>query len=310
MSAPASGRTPAAPPATQVAALLALFGAQVAFGLFPIFGRYVFGPGGLSPLGVATWRLGGGAGILGALAFARHGRAMIPAARDITRLVIAALLGVALNQGLFLEGLARSTPLNSTLVMCLIPIFTFVIAAATGAETFSARRLVGVLIGLGGLAALLLDEGLHGLGRYGVGNLLMMVNALCYSGYLVLSKPLVRRYPPLVVIAWAYLFSLPFLFYFARASRLLPEPGHPAMWWSLVYIVVFPTVLSYLLNMFALARVRASTAAFFVYAQPLVTAFASWIVFAEEPTLKMLGAAAALFVGIWLVREEQFPEVG
>ena len=282
-------------------AYLALFGAQLAFGLFPVFGQVAFQPGGLAPLAVGAWRLAGGAAVLGALAALVHRRATIPSRAHLARFVVAAFLGVAINQGLFLVGLSHSTPLNATLVMCLIPVFTFVIAALVGQEYFSAVRLAGVLLALAGTLPLLFDDGLHSLGRYGFGNLLMVANALCYSAYLIVSKPLARRYPPLVVITWAYVFSLPFVPAFAWGETLLPTAGHPAVWWSLAYIIAFPTVIAYLLNMYALARVPASTTAVFIYAQPLIAAMASWLAFGEVPSAGMLLATACLFGGIWLV---------
>jgi drug/metabolite transporter (DMT)-like permease len=292
-----------APPSksTLASAYLALLGAQVAFGLFPVFGVVAFQPGGLTPFAVAVWRLAAGALILGALSAIVHGRAAIPVRAHSARYAASALLGVGINQGLFLVGLSRSTPLHATLVVCLIPVFTFGIAAAVGQEYFSVTRLLGVIIALAGTLPLLFEDGLHGLGRYGVGNLLLVAAALCYSGYLIVSKPLARRYPPLVVITWAYVLSLPFVAYYGWGERLTPAPGHPAVWWSLAYTIVFPTVLAYLLNMYALARVPASTTAVFIYTQPLIGAVASWMLFHETPTAGMVAAAACLFAGIWLV---------
>lgn len=300
--------SPAAPTHRQLlSAHLALLGAQVSFGLFPVFGQLAFRPGGLTPLVVGAWRLVLGALILVVLAVAVHGRAAVPARAHLPRFVVAAFLGVAINQGLFLVGLARSTPINATLVMCLIPIFTFALAAAVRQEEFSVVRLTGVIIALAGTLPLLFEDGIRTLGRYGTGNLLMTANALCYSGYLIVSKPLVRRYPPLVVIAWAYILSLPFAPFFAWGAPLVPATGNVTAWWSLAYIIVFPTVLAYLFNMFALARVRASTTAIYIYAQPLITGLASWIAFSETPTPGMLAAAGALFVGIWLVARRPPP---
>jgi len=292
---------PAAPRTDLLAAHLALVGAQLSFGLFPIFGQLLFRPGGLSPLSVGAWRITLGAGILMTLAAAVHGRQAVPARAHLARFLMAAFLGVAINQGLFLVGLSRSTPINATLVMCVIPVFTFAIAAVAGQERFSAPRLAGVLVALGGTVPLVFEDGFHSLGRYGLGNLLMIANALSYSGYLVMVKPLLRRYPPLVVIAWAYLLSLPMAPYFAWGERLLPQAGHPVAWWSLAYIVVFPTVLAYLFSVFALARVRASTAATYNYSQPVVTALASWVAFGETPSAAVTLTAAAVFAGIWLV---------
>lgn len=275
--------------------------AQISFGLFPVFGIYIFRPGGLSPLGVAVWRLGAGAAFLCALAALRHGRAALPARADLPRFAAAAWLGVGLNQAFFLVGLSHSTPINATLVMCLIPVFTFALAAAVGQERFQSLRLLGVLIALAGTLPLLFERGLSGLGRYGLGNLLMTGNALCYSAYLVVSKPLARAYPPLVVIAWAYVFSLPLVPVFAWGQPLAPAAGHAAAWWALGYIVLFPTVLAYLFNMFALGRVSASTTAIYIYVQPIVAAVASGLAFGETLSPRMVVAAGALFVGVWLV---------
>jgi drug/metabolite transporter (DMT)-like permease len=291
---------------------LALAAAQIGFGLFPVFGTLVFAAGGVSPLGVGSWRIGAGALILGAITFAIHGRAALPERKDIPRLLWCALLGVVVNQGLFLVGLSRSTPMNAGLVMSMIPVFTFAIAAAVRQERFSALRAAGVLIALVGMVPLLFGNGggTRILAQYGPGNLLMVGNALSYSIYLVISKPLTRRYPALVILAWNYLLSLLALPYFAAGEKLIPDPGFTAAWWSLAYIIAFPTVISYLLAMFGLARVRASTTAIYVYSQPLIAGVASWFAFGEKPTAAMLVAAVALFIGIWLVaRRPPHPEL-
>jgi drug/metabolite transporter (DMT)-like permease len=191
--------------------------------------------------------------------------------------------------------------MNAGLVMSLIPVFTFAIAALVRQEHFALSRALGILIALAGIVPLLFANGFRGLGTYGFGNVLMVANALCYAGFLVLAKVLTRRYPTLVVVAWAYGFSLVAVPMLLWDQVLLPASDATAAWWSLAYILVVPTVIAYLLNMFALARVRASTVAVYVYAQPIIAGLASWLVFDERPTVAMLVAAPALFVGIWLV---------
>ncbi len=121
---------------------------------------------------------------------------------------------------------------------------------------------------------LLVGQGGDPLRGHGFGNLLMVLNGLSYAVFLVISKQLVSRYPSLVVIAWVYILALPYLPYFVRGEKLLADAGQSTAWWSLAYIIVFPTVLAYLLNMFALARVRATTTAVYIYCQPLVAGVA------------------------------------
>ena len=274
---------------------------QVGFGLFPVFGMLAFAPGGLSPLGVGAWRIVAGSLAIGTLAAVRHGRRALPHRTHLPLFFACAMLGVAVNQGLYLTGLSRSTPMNAGLVMSLIPVFTFAIAAVSRQEAFSAVRALGVVVALVGTLPLLFEHGLGDLGTYGLGNLLMVANAMMYSTYLVLSKRLTREYSALTITAWSYLFSLTAVPVFVAGQKLLPDPGLTAAWWSLAYILVVPTVIAYVLNMFALSRVRASTVAVYVYSQPVIAGLASWAVFGERPTHAMLMAAAALFLGIWLV---------
>lgn len=274
---------------------------QVFFGLFPIFGTLAFTDGGFTPLGLVTWRIAAGALALGGLAFVVYGREAIPQRGDWIRFALCGLLGAALNQSLFLAGLARTTPMNAGLMMSLIPVFTFAIAAAVRQERFSTMRALGVAIALAGIVLMLVGRDSGFARGYGLGNLLIALNGFSYACYLVLSKRLVTRYPPLVVIGWVYIFALPYLPYFMAGETMIAERENTAAWMSLAYIILFPTLLAYLLNMFALERVRATTTAIYIYAQPLVAGVASWVIFGERLSTGMSIAAACLFVGIWLV---------
>ncbi|HEX9729093.1 MAG TPA: DMT family transporter [Gemmatimonadales bacterium] len=284
-----------------VAGHAALSGVQLAFGLFPVVAAMLFVPDGVSPLGLGAWRIAGGAIVLGGFALLREGRRCLPARADVPRVLVCAAFGVVLNQGTFVIGLARSTPMNAGLVLSLIPVFTFAAAVVMRQEKFSAMRALGVFVALVGVAPLLFSQGVGVLGRHGLGNLLMAMNACLFSLYLVISKPLTRKYSALSITAWMYVAAAVCLPVFVAGAKLAPSSGFARGWWLLAYVIVFPTVLAYLLNTFALARVRASTTAVYVYVQPLITGIASWVFFRERPTPLMALSAAFLFVGIWLV---------
>src|SRR5690349_1926534 len=139
-------------------------GSQVTFGLFPVFGQWMFQPVGLSPVGVGVWRLVGGSVFLLPMALLASGKRVLPARSDVLVLVLAGWCGVALNQILYLEGLSRSTPINAALMTCLIPVFTFGLAAAVRQEAFSPVRLAGILLALGATLLLVVERGVTGLG--------------------------------------------------------------------------------------------------------------------------------------------------
>ena len=308
----------------EFAAHAALSAVQLFFALFPVFGKLAFAGGTYTPLAVGGARILFGASTLSALALALHGRKALPPLAEVPRILLLSILGVAANMTLYLEGLKRSTAGNATLLICVIPVFTFTIAVLLGHERFGARRIAGLLLALAGAALLVIfGGGAEFGGDHTLGNLLIVLNCLGYAAYLVLVRPLARRYPPLAVIAWMFVASLPWLplmlwrdhaargsAEFALRAVFLPEHASAQALWALGFIVVFPTTLAYLFNVFALSRVRASTTAVYIYAQPLGTAVAAWIVLDEHVTPLMGLSAALLFPGIWLVSRAEAQRSG
>ena len=288
--------------------LIALAAVQLCFGLFPVFGGLAMDPeAGFAPFAVACWRIAVGSAVLLPLSLALFGRRAIPSKADLLPLAFFAFLGIVLNQGLFLVGLQRSTPMNAGLVICLIPVFAYSVAVLGRREIFHPRRALGVVVALAGAVPLFVARGADLGAEHAFGNLLMAGNALCYAVYLVYSKPLLKRMPPLVLVAWVYVLSLPWLPLFAMGTDLAPATASSGAWWSLAYVIVFPTIMAYALNTYALARVEASTTAFFVFAQPVITALAAWIVLKEVPTSALGLAAIGLFIGMALVVKRPKP---
>ncbi len=279
---------------------VALAVVQVLFALFPVFGKIAFESGAFTPFTMTVWRIAFGSVSLLAVALLVHGRRAIPRLADLPMLCLCSFLGVTANMILYLEGLTRSTATNAGLMMCLIPVFTFVIASAARQETFHATRAMGVVVALAGAAALRWSGDPDLAGAHALGNLLMVMNTLSYSIYLVISRPVLKRIPPVALIAWVFVLALPFAPFLVRGAPLVPEASARA-WWALAFIVVFPTSVAYLMNAWALQRLRASTTAMYVYFQPLITGVVSRYWLGEKLTRGTLVAGACIFVGIWLV---------
>ena len=280
---------------------LALGVVQLSFGLFPAFAIVATRANGFSPWALASWRVSFGALAFAVLAFARYGKAALPKGRDLFLFWVASMLGVTANQVLYLQGVSRSSTLHAGLLMCLIPIFTFVIAALVRQERFRASRALGVLLAFAGAVFWFLFEKRAAIELHGVGDLLMVSNAFSYALYLVLSKPLTRRYPPLVVIAWVYLFALPTVPFMLSGEEVWPRAPETMTLVSFGYTLVFATVVGYLLNMFALSKLRASTTAVYIYVQPLISGLAGVFFMGDELTSAVALAGAFILAGISLV---------
>jgi drug/metabolite transporter (DMT)-like permease len=135
-----------------------------------------------------------------------------------------------------------------------------------------------------------------------MGNLLVVANELCYAIYFVLLRPLLAKYPPLVLTAWVFLlsaWSIPLLI--GEATPFVPAEVSGDAWWAIGYIVVFPTLFTYLLNSFALTRVSASTAASFIFIQPMITVVGALLWLDEGLPQHFALATLLTFGGVWLV---------
>ena len=102
-----------------------------------------------------------------------------------------------------------------------------------------------------------------------LGNLLALLNVACYSVYLVISRGLLRRYNALTVITWVFVFGVVGMLPWGLRPALREVGGMSTTTWVMMaYIVVFPSVAAYYLNIWALGRAESSLVSTFVYLQP------------------------------------------
>ncbi|HMS15870.1 MAG TPA: DMT family transporter [Planctomycetota bacterium] len=279
-------------------ALLALLFVQFCFGLFPFFGKLAFAA--FPPEALAAWRILSGGVILFLLAVVMDHRRLLPPRHLLFRIAFCGSLGIAFNQICFLQGLSRVPTINSALILALIPVLTFLFATLLRQEAFVKRRFVGVLVAGFGISYLIFERGVSLKSDIFLGNLALLMSASSYSLYLVLSRPILKEMPPLLATAWIFLLSSWTVPLIQTEITMFPANAGNA-WWALAWIIVFPTVLAYLLNLYAMVRLPSSTIAFFVFLQPLITATVGIIWLDEKPTIGVLIAAPCVFLGMFLV---------
>jgi len=225
--------------------------------------------------------------------------------KDWIRLFLCGLFGVMLNQTLFFEGLSRSSPVEAALVMTINPVLVLLISAMLGYEHMKKMKWLGIVLSGGGAAALILQrqEGLIFSESHGFGNLLVLLNAASYAVFLVLVKPLMRKYPPLLVITWVFTFGMPL-----TAILGIPNlaPSQPALWsasvwWALAFVIIGVTFLAYLLNVYALKQVNASVVSAFIYLQPLVAGMIQLIFADFYFSWTLFLGSISIFLGLYLV---------
>jgi drug/metabolite transporter (DMT)-like permease len=226
------------------------------------------------------------------------------AKKDWPILVLGGLFGVATNQMLFFMGLNLTFPIHASLIMMSTPLLITVIALFVLRERITALQAIGLLLGVGG-AILLMSAGkeLTMTGNSALGDLFVFFNAASYAIYLVIIKPLMQRYRPIIVIRWVFLFGFLFVLPFGY-------PQFTAIDWNLfaandyialAFVIICVTFFAYLWNIYALKTLSASTAGAYIYLQPIFAAIISVFVTHEQLTWVKLAATLLIFSGVYLV---------
>ena len=280
---------------------VALVVVQILFASLAIAGRFVlreFPAGGL-----VLVRIAGAAVVLLAANALLHGD-RVRGRRDLGRLALLGLLGIAANQGLFVYGLQYTTAINATILVTTVPVFTVLGSLLVGLEPASAGKLGGIALAGAGAVWLIGPDRLSLTPDVAIGNAMIVAGMVCYAAYFILSKPILRRYRPLTVSAYAMGFGALGVAPFGIPSIVSLDPSaiSGATWLWVAYIVVFPTIVTYLLNIWALKRVSSNVVAVFIYLQPLVTALAAPLILSgERVTPRAAAAGLAIFAGLALV---------
>ncbi|MFM7007311.1 MAG: DMT family transporter [Flavobacteriales bacterium] len=252
---------------------LALLVVNVLYGANHVLAKGVM-PQFLDPNTFILLRVGGAVLLFWILLFSQKRKPIERA--DFWRFAAAGLFGVAVNQLFFFHGLNLSSALNAGIIMALNPLMVFVLAAALTKEKLTAHNYTGVVLGATGAILLTLSSGsLPGASL--LGDVFLLINALSYALYLVLSKPLLLKYSPIQVITYVFSIGLALLLLFPPTWTNLAsthfEQIPASAWYKITYVIVGVTFLTYLLTIFGLKYVSATVSAAYIYTQPVMVMF-------------------------------------
>lgn len=283
---------------------LALITVQILFGIWPIFGKIVLRS--MSTTSLIALRLVGAA-----LLFVVLQRSLTPLLRmrlkDIVMLAACSMLGIVGNQFLFVNGLALTTVINAEILSTTIPVYAIAVSILLGYERGSRKTLIGVLLSAAGVVYLINPLHADFSRSTTLGNVLILTNSFLYALYIVFSKDLVERYGALNVVTWIFLvgsvITVPVGIYSLQRENLAAISA--TTWVAVAFIIIFPTVVAYYLNAWALTRVPPSVVAVYIYMQPLIAFGFAPLLLGESWNWRTIFAAVMIFGGVALVTRDK-----
>ncbi len=230
---------------------------------------------------------------------------------DFARIFMAAIFGIALNMLPFFKGLSMTTPISASVIMVTTPIMVLTLATIFLKEKATKKKVLGILIGLlGAILLIVYGRDIGTASNANLGNLLIFVNATSYAMYLIIIKNLTKKFHPLTLAKWLYLFGLILVIPFGIQEfneiewRILPNSAI----YKIGFIVLFTTVLSYMFNLIAIKRLKPTTLSIFIYLQPVIASLYALLVGSDSINMIKILATVLIFCGVYLVTRKPMEE--
>ena len=224
--------------------------------------------------------------------------------KDLLKLGFVSFFGVALNQIMFFEGLNLSTPINASILMVSIPILVLVFSHFFIGDRLTQNKVIGIFLGFAGAAFLILQSGnfIFSSDTF-IGNIFILINASSYGLFLVLIKPFMVKYSPITIMKWVFLFGViyvtPVSINLAISSDYSNIPVN--IWLSIGFVILFTTVLAYLLNNYSLKTISPTIASAYIYLQPLIASVVALSLGKDSLSVEEVFAASLIFIGVYFV---------
>lgn len=263
----------------------------------------------LNPFGFIVLRVFG-AGILFYIIHALFVKEKVQG-KDLKRLFICSVFGIAGNMLMFFKGLSLTTPVNASVLMLNAPVFVLIFSAIIYKTKPKFVQIVGTFVAFSGAFWLIAGNKFQLVSDTALGDMFITFNAISYAFYLVYVKDLLIKYKSLTVITYSFLFGailvLPFGFNDLRTTQF--ETFTPNVWWAIAFVVIGTTFIAYLLNAWALQKTSSTVVGSYIYLQPIIASAIGVYLGQDVLTTQKVLAALLVFVGVYLVSSKSiFPK--
>lgn len=225
---------------------------------------------------------------------------------DFLRVLLLGILGIAACQALFIQGIARTTAGNASLLVGTTPIFVTLMSVLLQIEGISPMGVVGVGLSFVG-TALIIGAGAGGISASDetlMGNLLVLASSASWSMYTLVAQSLMRRYSPLKVTALAMLVGTPFLLLLSLGDAMRQPWASVSAegWLGVCYSFALATALAFVIWNNSVRKVGNTRTAVFSNLIPIVAVALSWVLLGEALVTWQIVGAVVTLTGVTLAR--------
>ncbi len=226
---------------------------------------------------------------------------------DVWTFLYLGFFGVVINQMCFTISLGHTSVSHAAVIVGMGPIYTLALAVLFRLETATWRKATGMGLAFAGVAVLASENGISLHSPSLLGDAIAMAGAVGFATYVVLGKRVAEKYDALTMIAFNHfvgaILILPVAIHEIRvlhlAARWREVPWQS--WAAVLYMVIFSSVVAYLLYFWLLRYLEASQLSAFTYLLPVVATILGIVFLGERGSpLQILGGVLALAGVYWV----------
>ncbi|MFP4844739.1 DMT family transporter [Winogradskyella sp. PE311] len=286
-------------------AIFAVFMVQLLYGLNYTIAKGVMNENYIKPFGFVLLRVAGATILFWLMSLFLPKQKVDK--KDYFKFFIAAIFGVVINMLFFFKGLEYTSPIHASSIMIIVPIIILVLSSIMLKEKVTNLKILGVILGvIGALILTIYGKSARPGDNVPLGNLLILLNAISYSIYVILIKKLTAKYHPFTFIKWLFLFGLIILipFGYNELDAVEWQSFKPYTTFSVLFVIIGATFGTYLFNPIALNKLKASTVGIFIYLQPVIAGLFALAMGVDFIDAVKIIAMLVIFLGVYLVSKK------
>lgn len=227
--------------------------------------------------------------------------------QDWLKVVIGGLVGLFGFIFLFITSLKYGSAIDISIIMTLPPIFVILIGVIFLKRRPGWMEYVGVAVSFVGAAIVILGGADHSRPEHRVagadpilGDVLAIASTICYAGYLTILEGPTKRYKPVALLRWIFLFAaIPALFLLKDFDKLPLFHHAPALpWIYIIFILVGPTFIAYFLVQPAMKRIGSELVSIYQYLLPVFATISAVLMIHEKLHWVQVLAMVVIVVGM------------
>jgi len=253
----------------------------------------------VSPLTFTALRFSLATALLLGLLRWREGSLALPRG-NFLRMLWLGLIGNTGYQILFVNGLARTTSANGSLIISSTPIIVALAGSLIGLERINRYIIIGMSLAFSGILIVMLNRGASVSTETMTGDLLVLGSSFCWAIYVLGMKAVSHEVSPLKATTYTLITGMPGLL-------LIGLPGIVTTDWNAVgggaiggilYSSIFALVVCYLLHNRAVRLIGGVRTTIYGCIIPVVAALVAWPMLGERPNAAQAMGAALIISGV------------